>query len=303
MLVNENVFCQERIGNPAGIVRTADGQLGLGQAATIPKACLPDILLIMAIERIFSTDLMDSLPDDKMEAGIAIADAYIQWKAKIGNSLERDVYLTAIDAYAHAKALAKSKDWTSFGTYEIQGQLGDDLNNIDSQFKHLKGWATNNLDKRLGLEQFETSSTKYAADTYNPFEYRFDPAQLERLQQLVNEIRDELTGLTGIPDNWRNRMLMRLEALQRELHERMSTMDRFWGVVGEALPVLHAAGVAARPIVNRLREIAEIGLRVHATFYGLPMPLGIPLLPPAEDDPEMPTVEIPSKQNLRAPVP
>lgn len=257
----------------------------------------------MAIERIFNTNVMDSLPDDKMEAAIAIADAYIQWKAEIGGNPDRDAYLTAIDAYAHAKALAESKDWTSFGTYKILGQLADDLNNIDSQFNQLKAWATNNLYKRLGLEQFETSSTKYSADSYNPFEYRFDPAQLERLQQLVNEIRDELTGLTGIPDNWRNRMLMRLEALQRELHERMGTMDRFWGVVGEALPVLHAAGVAARPIVNRLREIAEIGLRVHATFYGLPMPPGIPLLPPAEDDPEAPTVEIPSQQNLPTSVP
>lgn len=257
----------------------------------------------MAIDPIFSTDILDSLPDDKFEAAVVIADVYLEWIKRKGTNPDHDAYLTAIDAYAHAKALATIRDWGDFGNYGLAGNLETDLASLGTHFKQLKSWAVSNHEKKSAFEQFEASSAKYAADARNPFEYRFDPTQLERLHQLVYEIRNELIGLTGIPDNWRNRMLVRLEALQRELHERMSTMDRFWGFVGEALPVLHAAGVAAKPMVNRLREIAEIGLRVHATFYGLPMPPGIPLLPSAEDDPKMPTVEIPSQQNLRTSVP
>ena len=201
-----------------------------------------------------------------------------------------------VGAYAHAQALLAGATWNKFGGYKPQGDEVNDWAAVDLEFTNLHKWATPLCKKKHLLDYYKAASEKYADDARNPFEYRFDAQQLERLQQLVNEVREQLQTLEGIPESWRRRMLRRLEALQKELHERMSSMDRFWGIVGEGVSVLYQIGVAATPLVNRLREMAEIGLRVHAQFFGLPVPLGVPILPPSEDDPECPSVKVVAEQ-------
>jgi len=240
----------------------------------------------MDSQPIFTPDFIAGLPDDPIDCALAVASTYEAWR-KVNPGKTNELCMHAIDAYACAESLAQG-GWGGFGGISFSYVFSIVLAGIDQKFKQLTNWAATNQEMKLANEHYKASCEKYAQDPRNPFEYRFDTDQLNRLQQLINEVRDELQNLENIPDNWRRRMLRRLESLQKELHERMSSLDRFWGIVGEALPVLHQLGVAAKPIVNRLREMAEIGMRVHAVFYNLPIPPGVPILPPAEDDPELP---------------
>jgi len=251
--------------------------------------------------QILDSGFIDSLPDEPLRAATAVADQFRSWRNIWQGFNDRSVYLQAIEAYAQAEALAASLQW-EFSDYKVSGDRESDLRNIEAAFRRLGEWAEKQTDKILAADMYRDASLKYAEDGRNPFEYQFDAGQLSRLQVLVNEVRDQISSLQGIPDAWRRRMLRRLEALQSELHERMSSMDRFWGVIGEALPVLHALGVASKPIVNRLREIAEIGLQIHAKAFAIELPPGTAILPPGEDDPPLPEIHTlgPDEQRLAA---
>lgn len=73
-------------------------------------------------------------------------------------------------------------------------------------------------------------------------------------------------------------ILKRLENLQSELHKRVSDLDRFWGLVGDAGVVLGKLGKDAKPIVDRVREVAEIAWKTQARTEELPSSSPNPML-------------------------
>ena len=76
----------------------------------------------------------------------------------------------------------------------------------------------------------------------------------------------------------KSRVLHKLEMLQRELHRRMSSLDRLWGLIGEAGVVLGKLGTDAKPFVDRVREIAEITWAAQARAEELPSSASLPLI-------------------------
>lgn len=182
------------------------------------------------------------------------------------------MYRRVIDAYEHARALSEGK-WGGFGQFEPDYQVGSykrDYNEILDEFGRLELWgereaAQADLDTYV-LQMRE----RYSKGETTPFEYRFGASELERLRKLLNEARKELQDIEGIPERWRQRMIRRLGSLQNELDERMSSLDRLWGTVGEALPVLFQMGESSEQIVERLREIMRIAMHVQAVSFGVP---------------------------------
>ena len=58
----------------------------------------------------------------------------------------------------------------------------------------------------------------------------------------------------------------------------MSSLDRFWGLIGEAGVALGKFGQDAKPFVDRIREIAQIIWRTQARAEELPSGTPLPLL-------------------------
>jgi hypothetical protein len=102
------------------------------------------------------------------------------------------------------------------------------------------------------------------------FAYEFAHADIERIQTLINELRQYITDNLELDQDHQRRILARLEALQRELHKRVSDLDRFWGLVGEAGVVMAKLGHNAKPIVDRVREIAAIVWNTQGRAEQLP---------------------------------
>jgi hypothetical protein len=69
-----------------------------------------------------------------------------------------------------------------------------------------------------------------------------------------------------------------LERLQTELHKRVSDLDRFWGLIGDAGVVLGKLGSDAKPIVDRIREVADIVWRTQSRAEELPSGTRLPEL-------------------------
>jgi hypothetical protein len=120
---------------------------------------------------------------------------------------------------------------------------------------------------RLKVESYKG---RYKTAFRSSFAYEFSEGDLKRIQKLVNELRNQIADSQALQGNHRQRLLNRLEKLQSELHKRVSDLDRFWGLVGDAGVVLGKLGKDAKPIVDQIREISEIVWRTQSRSEELP---------------------------------
>jgi hypothetical protein len=100
-------------------------------------------------------------------------------------------------------------------------------------------------------------------------------------------LRDLIGKDERFEEDHRRRLLTRLEDLQRELHRRLSNLDRFYGLIGDAGVLLGKFGRDAKPFVDRIREMLEIVWRAQANAENLPASARPALLTtdkPSEDE-------------------
>jgi hypothetical protein len=126
--------------------------------------------------------------------------------------------------------------------------------------------------------KIESYKSRYANVLKASFAYEFSQGDLDRVQALVNEIREHISANADLDDEHKQRLLKRLELLQSELHKRVSDLDRFWGLVGDAGVVMGKLGTDAKPIVDRIKEVAEIVWKTQARTEELPSDSGNPVL-------------------------
>lgn len=127
-------------------------------------------------------------------------------------------------------------------------------------------------------QKLSSLKDRYKAAINSTFAYEFSQGDLDRIQVLVNELRGQISSTSRLDEKHRQRLLARLEKLQSELHKRVSDLDRFWGLVGDAGVALGKLGTDAKPIVERIKEISEIVWRTQARTEELPSNTPHPLL-------------------------
>lgn len=115
------------------------------------------------------------------------------------------------------------------------------------------------------------------------FYFEFSDGDLKRIQQIINELRTQVTDSDLFDADHKRRLLRRLEALQSEIHKKMSDVDRIWGLVGDAGIALGKFGRDAKPIVDRIRELTQIAWRTQARTEELPSSSVNPLLENEDD--------------------
>jgi len=163
---------------------------------------------------------------------------------------------------------------------ELSGDVQKDCSSISSFLKLVEEKCVAEASK-LRLESFRS---KFKNSLGSAFAYEFSQGDLERVQTLINELRSQISGLSSLENEHQQRLLKRLEKLQSELHKRISDLDRFWGLVGDAGVVLGKVGKDARPIVDRIREIADIVWQTQSRAEELPSGTQLPSLENRTDE-------------------
>jgi hypothetical protein len=121
------------------------------------------------------------------------------------------------------------------------------------------------------------------------FHYEFSEGDMARVQALVNELRDLIAASKDLRAEHKRRVLSRLEKLQSELHKKVSDLAWLWGELIEASVAARIMGENAKPIVERIREIASIVWPVQARAFDLPS--NTPFRLPGQTDEEKPRGE------------
>ncbi len=111
------------------------------------------------------------------------------------------------------------------------------------------------------------------------FSYEFSQGDLDRVQTLLNELRNLIGAVDGLNEEHRQRVLASLEKLQRELHKKVSDFDRLYGLAAQLSSLMHKAGTDSKPIIDRVREMLGIAWETQARGDELPSGTEPPLLP------------------------
>ncbi|WP_156350894.1 hypothetical protein [Pseudomonas sp. EGD-AK9] len=121
----------------------------------------------------------------------------------------------------------------------------------------------------LDLGMLDSSRNHFRSMFGSVFSYEFSQGDVDRVQFLINELREKIS-VANLNEGHKQRLLVRLEKLQSELHKKISDLDRFWGLVGDAGVVMGKLGNDAKPIVDRIKEVADIVWRTQSRAEELP---------------------------------
>ncbi len=237
---------------------------------------------------IFTEDFLSSLPESP---ALALRDMFVRFDKRYNSHLIGHDTMSAeqsLEAYHFAKAFILE--------YGLPVSLVEDMFGFEEGAlvaDYVFDWfkANSSIVYDLALKQLSEDVEVRANDTAARFfarrrgelmVYEFSDSSFSRIQELLNELRTEVTSNVHLQEDHRRRLISRLEKLQRELHKKTSDVDRVWGLVGEAGVVLGKLGNDAKPIVDRIRELADVVWKAVATAEKLE--LGTPFQLPGPKD-------------------
>jgi len=224
---------------------------------------------------LFTEKFVDSLKDDPIRSTLEICQ--IAYKEFVSPNLcNKSNHERLIEVCALLSELIESKLLTvdKSPQFKLIGDIRTDCINIIEFVRYV------DEECKLQASQLELQSkrSKFKATLGASFCYEFSQGDMDRVQLLVNQIRDLISSSENLEADHQRRLLMRLEKLQSELHKRMADLDRFWGLIGDAGVVLGKLGTDAKPVVDRVKEIADIVWQTQSRAEELPSGTNPPLL-------------------------
>lgn len=159
---------------------------------------------------------------------LKICDIFKNWSGTmITGAQKQDNYQLYLEAYAafEAKLLAIGVEFEAAKFIEENfkhniGVIIDFVTQIENNYK-------TEQRKLYTSEIISTSRNKFQQDLDIGFYYKFSDGDLKRIQELINELRDEISSNKIFKDDHKERLLMKLDGLQKELHKNVSSLDKF----------------------------------------------------------------------------
>jgi hypothetical protein len=205
----------------------------------------------------FSDDFLDKLPDDDVAALNLLC---LEFK-RLDADLNQDTRFLQdyLDALAVYNGYRVSRDFSV-----IPSVNAPDPHQAISTVRELLYGQLAETTRQMQSNYLDRTTRKYADRFNNSTVYTFLDDDYAHIQKLINEMREIVSNSQVITARHKNRLLERLERMQKELHKRTSDLDRFWGFIGEAGIVLGKFGQDSKPLVDRTRELISIVWRVIA---------------------------------------
>lgn len=221
-------------------------------------------------------EFIENIPEDTTKGVMYIIESYDSFCESLGynNGLsQRDIHDDFIDFFTLLEAYLISKGF-KVTKLEFNEQLDVNIVKIRDFFSNVR----TDFEKLITKNTITELRNKYNTAFNNSFSYEFTTGDLERIQKLINELRDNIGISELFTAEHKQRLLRRLEKIQSELHKKVSDLDRFWGLIGDAGVVIGKFGNDAKPIVDRIKEIADIVWRTQSRSEELPSGTTIPFL-------------------------
>ena len=229
--------------------------------------------------KVFSSNFLGTLPDNPRVSGFHICNRFIAYINDSENVRDMD---TALEFYAVLENYIEAHD-TEWQLPEIS--IDDPTVKADDVIAVLRDFAAEKIKELRGFVKRDQRNRKLNAFREEAkqvikgsFAYEFSQGDVKRIQALIHELRTYISECAELEEEHKQRLLKRLERLQSEVHKRVSDLDRFWGLVGDAGVAIGKLGKNAKPIVDRVREIAKITWNTQARAEELPSNMENPMI-------------------------
>lgn len=239
-------------------------------------------LRIMA--NLFDGKFISELPDDNIEAWHKIYSKYKQIVKEMRHSVRdtEELYDKYLDIYGFIISMLDIRP-IGVSLQPPSFNRSEDITRIEKILITIGQQVGTELKKRHDREVFADAIDRYPTMIPGGFTYEFLETDYKRIQELINELRTLTSESKQIERNHKRRLLKRIEKLQQELNKKMSNLDVFWGLFGEAGVNLGKFGKDIKPLTDRVCEILKIVARTQARASGLPSGKETPLLRAVND--------------------
>jgi hypothetical protein len=229
---------------------------------------------------LFSDEFFKALPAEPNAAALAVCKVAQNWMRRISaTGLQSQDGESALELLAVLVEM-KARDDHPYALPSPQTAVPDLVNALGQVIGHISTRASGEVQKHT----FENMRASVSARFPKAFALEFTDGDIKRIQQLVNELREHISQSTHFEEEHRQRLLRRLERLQGELHKRMSDADRIFGLIGDAGVAFGKFGKDAKPIVDRIRELAQIAWKAQARAEELQSDAPFPVLEDKRDE-------------------
>lgn len=221
-------------------------------------------------------DFIKDIPEDYILGVNYIIDSYYDYLDIISNNSEltqRDYHNEALEYYFLLEAYLQSKG-QSFEPLDLDNDLVSNISLIADFISKLRV----SFQKALTENTISEAKDRFNRLLGNSFCYEFTSGDLKRLQELINDLRSNIVESIFFTEEHKQRLLKRLEKLQAELHKKVSNLDKFWGLIGDAGVAIGKFGNDAKPFFDRIKEMTEIVWRTQSKAEELPSGTKIPFL-------------------------
>lgn len=231
---------------------------------------------------LFDEAFISELKEDPIGGVIAI---YNLVNRELSDGLE-DWSNSDYEALAEGFALIDSAIESGLISYdapkpEITGVMPEDCSALISYIRGIEKHYSSQATKL----KFDRLKSSFKLSLGAGFCYEFSQGDLTKIQSLLNELREQIASSDHFEPEHQQRLLRRLEKIQCELHKKVSDLDKFWGLIGDAGVALGKFGKDAKPLVDRIKEIAEIVWQTQSRAEELPSGTPIPLLAHTKENP------------------
>ncbi len=208
----------------------------------------------------FNEKYLTGIPEQPLLALIRVCKDMQVFHSTSATDTERiekhDVYLEAlglIDVLA-------TKAGIVFQPPEIVKLPIKNINNIIRYCVELDEVAQYHLAKL----KVQMAHARYAQLFGTGFSYTLVGEDVEQVQSLLSELKKLVEASTLLDDGFKQRLLKRLETLHLKIHLKMQSLDRFWGLLGDAGVVMSMAGDEAKPIVEKIARLTNLTWEIQA---------------------------------------
>lgn len=223
---------------------------------------------------------VSELPSNTDESLELICLRFLAWEKNIQQSVRPMHIDDYLDAWAFLRAFFVGRN-TGMGLPELDFNEPHEkqIKLIEDTFKIILSTCRNRMRPR----RLSETMGNYERMLGTAFLYEFSDADVANIQKIVNDLRNVIQDAEQLEDEHRRRLLLRLEKLQKELHKKVSDLDRFWGMVGDGLVVARKMREQAQPMMGLIKKLLDIVWKAQTAAEGLPPGALPPLLPDTQE--------------------
>lgn len=153
--------------------------------------------------------------------------------------------------------------WRVFNKYRLNRDLEeiDTSNALDTiiqkvakEFYGARVTAKRDISAQIGRDSYDEYSGMFTSQFTIAM---LTDAEDERIQTLINELRNEINKSEKLTKDHKERILAKLEETQKELHRRINKLDKTLSAFVQISITMGQCGENMKPFTDRMREVFE----------------------------------------------